>query len=70
MDTAEELPADELEDVEQNESNVTTPLTPSNNPSTILEEGTGIDDELDDEANVEVQFNHRYKLLRQVIQIR
>ena len=53
MDTAEELPADELEDVEQNESNVTTPLTPSNNPSTILEEGTGVDDELDDEANVE-----------------
>jgi hypothetical protein len=53
MDTAEELPANELEDVEQNESNVTTPLTPSNNPSTVLEEGTGVDDELDDEANVE-----------------
>ena len=51
MDTAEELPPDE--DIEQNEDNVTTPLTPTDNPSTVLEEGTGVDDELDDEANVE-----------------
>jgi hypothetical protein len=51
MDTAEELPPDE--DVEQNENNVITPLTPSENPSTVLEEGTGVDDEIDDEANVE-----------------
>ena len=51
MDNAEELPRDE--DVEQNESNVTTPLTPAENPITVLEEGTGVDDEIDDEANVE-----------------
>jgi len=51
MDTSEELPPDE--DIEKNESNVTTPLTPSENPSIVLEEGTGVDDELDDEANVE-----------------
>ena len=50
MDNAEELHPNE--DVEQNENNVTTPLTPSDNP-TILEEGTGVDDEIDDEANVE-----------------
>ena len=50
MDNAEELPPDE--DVEQNENNV-TPLTPSDNPSIVLEEGTGVDDEIDDEANIE-----------------
>jgi hypothetical protein len=50
MDTAEELPADEV--VEQNEDNV-TPLTPADNPTTLLEEGTGVDDEIDDEANLE-----------------
>ncbi|MEI6598607.1 MAG: hypothetical protein WCL22_06180, partial [bacterium] len=50
MDNAEELPpVNELDNVEQNESNV----TPTDNPSTILEEGTGVDDEIDDEANVE-----------------
>jgi len=51
MDNAEELPPDE--DIEQNENKVTTPLTPSENPITVLEEGTGVDDEIDDEANVE-----------------
>jgi len=51
MDNAEELPPDE--DVEQNENNVTTPLTPTDNPTTILEEGTGVNDEIDDEANIE-----------------
>ena len=45
---AEELAPDE--DMEQNESNITTPLTPAENPSTVLEEGTGVDDEIDDEA--------------------
>jgi len=51
MDTSEELPPDVVQR-EQNENNV-TPLTPSNNPSVVLEEGTGVDDEIDDEANIE-----------------
>jgi hypothetical protein len=56
MDTSEQLPlVDELAPVEENEENVTLSTAPATGAQVgvVLEEGTGVDDELDDEANVE-----------------
>ena len=56
MDTSENLPlVDELAGVEQNEENVTLGTAPATatQVGVVLEEGTGVDDELDDETNVE-----------------
>lgn len=56
METSERLPlVDELAGVEENEENImlgTAPATAAQ-VGVVLEEGTGVDDELDDEANVE-----------------
>lgn len=56
MASSEELPpVDELQGVEQNEENVgigTAPATAAP-VGVVLEEGTGVDDEIDDEANNE-----------------
>jgi hypothetical protein len=48
-------PLEELESVEQNEENVTLGTAPATaSPvGVLLEEGVGVDDEIDDEANVE-----------------
>jgi hypothetical protein len=56
MENSEGLPPiDELEGVEQNEENVTLGTAPATaaEVGVVLEEGTGVDDELDDEADVE-----------------
>jgi hypothetical protein len=59
MDTSEMLPpVDELADVEGNEENVTLTTAPETGAQDgiVLEEGTGVDDELDDEADIEGSF--------------
>jgi len=56
MDNSNErLPIDELEGVEPNEENVTLNTAPATaaEVGVVLEEGTGVDDEIDDEADVE-----------------
>jgi hypothetical protein len=56
MDTSEQLPlVDELAPVENNEENITLGTAPATaaQVGVVIEEGTGVDDELDDEANVE-----------------
>lgn len=48
-------PLDELEEVEVNEENITETTAPTTAAQTgiVLEEGTGVDDEIDDEAIIE-----------------
>ena len=56
MDNSNEiLPIDELEGVEPNEENVTLGTAPATaaEVGVVLEEGTGVDDEIDDEADIE-----------------
>jgi hypothetical protein len=51
-------PVNELENVEQNEEDVTTTTAPATAApdGIVLEEGTGVNDELDDEADIEGSF--------------
>ena len=56
MDNSNErLPIDELEGVEENEENVTLGTAPATaaEVGVVLEEGTGVNDEIDDEADIE-----------------
>ena len=56
MDNSNDLvEIDELENVEQNEENVTLGTAPATaaDVGVVLEEGTGVNDELDDEADIE-----------------
>jgi hypothetical protein len=52
------LPVDELEDVEQNEEDITLTTAPATagEPGIVMEEGTGVNDEIDDEADIEGSF--------------
>jgi hypothetical protein len=55
MENSNSLPVNELDDVEQNEEDTTLTTAPATAASdgVVLEEGTGVNDELDDEADIE-----------------